>query len=99
MSALATISREACTQVWILDRVLHTGQSLPQTTRFQPKLAMQCFNIRAYRFGGGIALGAIGEDARDFACDIGQGGYLRDMVTPGVLSRCLQCLARRSGRG
>ena len=42
------------------------------------------FNIRAYRFGGGISLGAIGEDARDFACDIGEGGYLRDVVTPGV---------------
>ena len=42
------------------------------------------FNIRASRFGGGIALGAVGEDARDFACDIGEGGYLRDVVTPGV---------------
>ena len=42
------------------------------------------FNIRANCFGGGIAFGAIGEDARDFACDIGEGGYLRDVVTPGV---------------
>ena len=42
------------------------------------------FNIRANRFDGGIFLGAIGEDARDFACDIGEGGYLRDLVTPGV---------------
>ena len=42
------------------------------------------FNIRAYCFGGGVSLGAIGEDARDFACDIGEGGYLRDVVTPGI---------------
>ena len=42
------------------------------------------FDIRAYRFGGGIALSAIGEDARDFAGDIGEGGYLRDVVSPGI---------------
>lgn len=50
------------------------------------------FNIRAYCFGGGISLGAIGEDARDFACDIGQGGYLRDVVTPGIC--CVVCNVR-----
>ena len=42
------------------------------------------FNIRAYRFDGGISLSAVSQDARDFACDIGEGGYLRDLVTPGV---------------
>ncbi len=42
------------------------------------------FDIRAYCFGGGVSLGAIGEDARYFACDIGEGGYLCDMVAPGV---------------
>ena len=42
------------------------------------------FNIRANCFGGGISLSAVGDDARDFACDIGEGGYLRDVVTPGI---------------
>lgn len=47
------------------------------------------FDIRADCFGGGISFGAVGENARDFAGDIGQGSYLRDVVTPGVcLAAC-----------
>lgn len=42
------------------------------------------FDIRAYRSGGGISLGAIGDDARDFAGDIWESGYLRDVVSPGI---------------
>ena len=42
------------------------------------------FYIGAYCFGGGISLGAVSQDARDFAGDIGEGGHLRDVVTPGI---------------
>ena len=66
----------------MLEWMLQTGQSLPQTTRSQPKHSMQCsiYGLSVSSVGGSRR--AIGGNARDLAGDMGKARERLDAGAP-----------------